>query len=82
VVNPLHVVHADNVEPCAQMNFGALLAKLIEIEHALGLLDNVTVRNLVIEAQDCALQIQKDVAEDQLRLKRGPARAHQSSSSA
>ena len=45
------------------MNSTVLLKKLIAIEKSIGTASNSTIRNLVQEAQDCLLQMQKERAE-------------------
>lgn len=45
------------------MNFYPLVKKLIEIERAIDVLEPSDIRVLVIEAQDTALQMQKEVVE-------------------
>ena len=45
------------------MNNTVLLQKLIEIERSIGATDNVTLRQLVYEAEDCLLEIQKESAQ-------------------
>jgi hypothetical protein len=40
-----------------------LLQKLIAIERSIGTADNGTLRQLVYEAEDCLLQIQKERAQ-------------------
>lgn len=45
------------------MNFYPLVKKLIEIERAIDVLDPSEIRVLVIEAQDTALQMQKEVVD-------------------
>ncbi len=45
------------------MNNTILLQKLIAIEKSIGMADNGTLRQLVHEAEDCLLQIQKDRAQ-------------------
>lgn len=42
------------------MNFYPLVKKLIEIERAIDVLDSNAIRNMVIEAQDYALQIEQE----------------------
>jgi hypothetical protein len=55
------------------MNIAPLIEKLIEIERALGTCDTITVRNLIVDAQDCALMLQKEAiqfhgAQEQFQL--------------
>lgn len=45
------------------MNFYPLVKKLIEIERAIDVLEPSDIRVLVIEAQDTALQMQKEVVD-------------------
>ena len=45
----------------------ALIGKLDEIERGLGKLGINTLRLLVVEAQDCALRIQRDTMEQHRR---------------
>jgi hypothetical protein len=45
------------------MNSTVLLQKLIAIERSIGTADNATLRQLVFEAEDCLLQIQKEGAQ-------------------
>ena len=45
----------------------------MEIERAIGVEDSATVRRMVIEAQECYLQMQKESVES-LRSKLGPNR--------
>jgi hypothetical protein len=45
------------------MNNTVLLQKLIAIERSIGTADNGTLRQLVYEAEDCLLQIQKERAQ-------------------
>jgi hypothetical protein len=40
-----------------------LIDKLTNIELSIGVKEDCAVRNLVLDAQDCALQIQREVAE-------------------
>lgn len=58
------------LEP-GSLNVYPLIEKLIEIERALGSGDTIALRNLVMEAQECALMLQKKAVEDhssELRL--------------
>jgi hypothetical protein len=41
----------------------ALIDKLTEIEKSVGLENNSTIRNQIIDAQDYALEIQREIAE-------------------
>jgi hypothetical protein len=45
------------------MNVTVLIDKLTEIERAIGVEDDLIIRNKVIDAQDCALQLQSEMAE-------------------
>jgi len=45
------------------MNHTVLLQKLIAIERSIGTADNGTLRELVYEAEDCLLKIQKERAQ-------------------
>jgi len=45
------------------MNSTALLKKLIVIERSIGMADNAKLRNLVYDAQECLLQMQKERAD-------------------
>ena len=45
------------------MNNTVLLQKLLLIERSIGVTDNDTLRQLVYEAEDCLLQIQKERAQ-------------------
>jgi hypothetical protein len=45
------------------MNSTVLLQKLIAIERSIGAVDNGMLRQLVYEAEDCLLQIQKERAQ-------------------
>ena len=49
------------------MNNTILLQKLIAIEKSIGMADNRTIRQLVYEAEDYLLQLQKDHAQSFLR---------------
>lgn len=42
------------------MDFLQMLRKLHEIERAIGVLDSLSVRRMVIEAEDCLLELQKE----------------------
>ena len=46
------------------MNLTVLLQKLIAIERSIGTTSNSMVRNLVYDAQDCLLQMQKERADE------------------
>lgn len=48
------------------MDYTLLLQKLLAIEMAIGVESNRTVREMVEEAQDCLLQMQKERAESLL----------------
>ena len=52
-------------------NMNTLLDKLIEIERSIGVETDSTLRNLVIDAQDCVLGMQKQAVEN---LRKSPAR--------
>ncbi|MGO8759382.1 MAG: hypothetical protein ACLQG3_14780 [Terracidiphilus sp.] len=45
------------------MDYSGLLHKLIAIERAIGVESNKTIREMVEDAQDCLLQMQKQRAE-------------------
>lgn len=45
------------------MNNTVLLQKLLVIERSIGATDNDTLRQLLYEAEDCLLQIQKEHAQ-------------------
>jgi hypothetical protein len=45
------------------MNNTVLLQKLIAIERSIGTVDNRTLRQLIYEAEDCLLEIQKESAQ-------------------
>jgi hypothetical protein len=45
------------------MNSTILLQKLIAIEKSIGMADNGTIRQLVYEAEDCLLEIQRERAQ-------------------
>lgn len=49
------------------MNSTILLRKLIIIERSIGTASNDAIRNLVCDAEDCVLQMQKEQAENFLR---------------
>jgi hypothetical protein len=49
------------------MNNTILLQKLIAIEKSIGMADNATIRQLVYEAEDYLLQLQKDHAQSFFR---------------
>ena len=49
------------------MNNTILLQKLIAIEKSIGMADNATIRQLVYEAEDYLLQLQKDRAQSFFR---------------
>ncbi len=46
------------------MNNTVLLQKLIAIERSIGMSDNATIRQLVFEAEDCLLEIQRERAQN------------------
>jgi hypothetical protein len=48
----------------------ALLNKLTEIEHSIGRADDLTIRHMVMDAQDCALELQKELMEVLLKESR------------
>lgn len=52
------------------MDTGMLIGKLLDIERALGVEDTAKLRSRVLDAQDCALWIQKQMIED-LRIRSG-----------
>jgi hypothetical protein len=54
--------------PC--MNMAVLLDKLTEIELAIGVASENVLRNMVIDAQDCILTIQKTRVDDLFRSSR------------
>jgi hypothetical protein len=45
------------------VNICAVVERLIEIERALGVEDTSTIRRMLWDAQECALQIQKHATE-------------------
>jgi hypothetical protein len=47
------------------MDIGPIIRRLIEIEKALYVNDTPTIRNLIWDAQECALRIQKGATEVQ-----------------
>jgi hypothetical protein len=49
------------------MNSTILLQKLIAIERSIGMADNGTIRQLVYDAEDYLLQIQRDRAQSFLQ---------------
>jgi hypothetical protein len=52
------------------MNASVLLDKLAMIERSIGVQTNTTLRNLVLDAQDCVLEMQKTKTEDLRRSSR------------
>lgn len=52
------------------MNTSVLLDKLTMIERSIGVQTATTLRNLVIDAQECVLEMQKTAAEDLRRKSR------------
>jgi hypothetical protein len=46
------------------LNISALLDKLTDIELSIGRETNATIRNKVLAAQDCALELQKELADN------------------
>ena len=56
--------------PC--MNMAVLLDKLTEIELSIGIASNNVLRNMVLDAQDCILTMQKTRVEDLFRASRRP----------
>lgn len=57
------------------MNTVILIQKLNEIEQSLGKAEPVAIRRLLLEAQDCALNIQRASVEQMRRDSRLTARA-------
>jgi hypothetical protein len=55
------------------MNTVALIEKLIDIERSIGREDASTLRGKVIDAQDCALRMQKEMIESLRRISSGPS---------
>ncbi len=49
------------------MTTTVLLQKLLTIEQAIGTADNCTLRQLIYEAENCLLQIQKERAQEFFR---------------
>jgi hypothetical protein len=47
----------------SQLDSTVLLNKLFDIERGIGTVDSVTLRNLVIDAEDCLLQAQREKAQ-------------------
>jgi hypothetical protein len=45
------------------MNTSVLLEKLVQIERSIGIETNNTLRAMVLDAQDCALALQKSLAQ-------------------
>lgn len=41
-----------------------VLKRLREIERAIGVLDAVSIRRMIIEAEDCVLDLQKELLKD------------------
>ena len=50
------------------MSTATLIQKLMDIEHAIGVKDSTTIRNMLIDAQDSVLGLQKELV-DYLRAK-------------
>lgn len=49
------------------MNIVDLIEKLREIERAVGKVESNTLRSMVIEAEDCALRVERESAEQMRR---------------
>ena len=45
------------------MNCLQVLRRLREIERAIGVLDSVSIRRMIIEAEDCVFELQKEAAK-------------------
>jgi len=54
------------------MSLATLLDKLTEIELSIGIATDNVLRNMVLDAQDCVLSIQKTRVEDLLKASRRP----------
>jgi hypothetical protein len=54
------------------MNHRLLLEKLIQIEQAIGVETNVAIHKMLLEAEDCLLQLEKEMVEHLLRIERSP----------
>jgi hypothetical protein len=52
------------------MNMAVLLAKLTDIELSIGVATDNALRNMVLDAQDCILAMQRAVVEDLRRESR------------
>jgi hypothetical protein len=52
------------------MNMAVLLAKLTDIELSIGVATDNVLRNMVLDAQDCILAMQRAVVEDLRRESR------------
>jgi hypothetical protein len=52
------------------MSVTVLIDKLTEIERSIGVEDNLLLRNQILDAQDCALRVQAEIAE-MLRKEQG-----------
>jgi hypothetical protein len=64
------LAETQNVEVGGYMNTGVLIGKLLDIERAIGIEDSSSLRTRIIDAQDCALQVQKRAIEE-LRVRSG-----------
>jgi hypothetical protein len=64
------------------MNASQLLTKLTEIERAIGVVDSITLRKMVVEAQEFVLQTQKENVEHLRRKSREQMPPGESESSA
>lgn len=53
------------------MNISLVLDRLIEIERAIGVVDSLSLRKMVVEAQEAVLQAQKQAIHD-LRQRTAP----------
>jgi hypothetical protein len=49
------------------MNHKIILEKLIEIQHAIGTQNNLTVQKMLMEAEDCLLQLEREIVEQLIR---------------
>lgn len=45
------------------MNTSPIVERLIEIERAIGVRDPIAVRRMVIEAEECALELHKELVQ-------------------
>ena len=59
----MHTVYGFDID-WGPMNIAMLIKRLIEIEQALDVKDNSTLRRMVWDVQECALQIQKEAIEN------------------